>query len=80
MDIIRLLQMKTADTAHTGIDASMTRPFAQFFWQGLRTRLYLWLHKINWSGKWPFVSTLYSACNHSVYTVCTQWLHLLLSV
>ena len=24
-----------------------------------------------------FVSTLCSACNHSVYTVCTQWLHLL---
>ena len=35
MDVIHLLQMKTADTAHTGIE------------QGLETRLYLWLHKIN---------------------------------
>ena len=28
--VIRLLQIKTADTAHTRIDASVTRPFAQF--------------------------------------------------
>ena len=28
--MVPLLQMKTADTAHTGIFASVTRPFSQF--------------------------------------------------
>ena len=33
MNVIPLLQTKTADTAHTGIFASVTRPFS-YFWPG----------------------------------------------
>jgi len=39
--MISLFQMKTADTAHTGIFASLTRPFP-IFGRGLGTRLTLY--------------------------------------
>ena len=39
--MIPLLQMKTADTAHTGIFASNTRPPFPIFGWGLETRLQL---------------------------------------
>ena len=38
-NVIPLLQTKTADTAHTGIFASVTRPSPQFLGRGLGMRL-----------------------------------------
>ena len=40
-----------ADTAYFGIFACVTRPFSQFFWQGLETRLHqaTWSHILRWS-------------------------------
>ena len=36
--VIHLLQMKTADTVHMGIFASVTRTFYRFLGQGVGTR------------------------------------------
>ena len=55
---------KIADTAHTGVDASVTRPFARFFGEGLGTRLYFCLCVNS-------VFSMQPKCLHSLHPVAS---------
>ena len=72
-NVIPLLQTKTADTAHTGIFASVTRPSPQFLggaWGRGYDQAPFLIFQVGPGDEATWL--LYSACNHSVYIVCTR--------